>query len=148
MEESVGTADAGGDGWRQVQGRETLIAELGKLSSLFTPVSAAMALMIRSSAEQIQRYKSEQAEITRMLEEDQERPGEHEPSSCRHSRNKSRSRLQEKNRKTKILTSPKQSPTICWMAFVHNTLAPLLRAGDSGEANRYTSLTPLPRASR
>ena len=33
------------------------------------PSHRAMALMIRSSAQQIQRFKSEQAEITRMLEE-------------------------------------------------------------------------------
>jgi transposase len=42
---------------------------LGKISGLFGSLSPAMALMIRSSAQQIQRYKSEQAEITRVLEE-------------------------------------------------------------------------------
>jgi len=56
-------------GGGKYKGRQTLIEELGKLSSLLGPVSAAMALMIRSSAQQIQRHKSEQAEITRMLEE-------------------------------------------------------------------------------
>jgi transposase len=56
-------------GGGKYKGRQTLIAQLGTLSNLFRPVSPAMALMIRSSAEQIQRYKREQAEISRMLEE-------------------------------------------------------------------------------
>jgi transposase len=56
-------------GGGKYKGRQTLIEELAKLSSLFRPISAAMALMIRSSAEQIQRLKREQAQISRMLEE-------------------------------------------------------------------------------
>jgi transposase len=50
------------------KGRQALIGELGKLSSLFSSVSAAMALMIRNSAEQIQRLKREQTDISRMLQ--------------------------------------------------------------------------------
>ena len=50
------------------KGRQRLIGELGKLSSLFRPVSTAMALMMRNSAEQIQRLKREQADISRMLQ--------------------------------------------------------------------------------
>jgi transposase len=56
-------------GGGRYKGRQTLIGELGKISSLFGSLSPAMALMIRNSAQQIQRYKSEQAEITRVLEE-------------------------------------------------------------------------------
>jgi transposase len=56
-------------GGGKYKGRQALIGELGKLSSLFSPVSPAMALMIRSSAEHIQRLKREQANISRMLEE-------------------------------------------------------------------------------
>lgn len=56
-------------GGGKYKGRQTLIGELGKISSLFASLSPAMALMIRSSAQQIQRYRSEQAEMTRVLEQ-------------------------------------------------------------------------------
>lgn len=49
--------------------REKLIQQLRRLAPSLPPISAAMALLIRSSAQQIQRLKAEQAEITKMLEE-------------------------------------------------------------------------------
>jgi len=55
-------------GGGKYKGRQNLIEQLHKLAGVFTSVSAPMALMIRSSAEQIQRFKREQAEITKMLE--------------------------------------------------------------------------------
>jgi len=56
-------------GGGKYKGREKLIQQLRILAPSLPPVSAAMALLIRSSAQQIQRLKAEQAEITKMLEE-------------------------------------------------------------------------------
>jgi len=50
------------------KGRGKLIQELRKLAGSLQPVSLALALLIRSSAQQIQWFKREQSEITRMLE--------------------------------------------------------------------------------
>jgi len=55
-------------GGGKYKGRDKLIQQLRKLAGSFAPVSPAMALLIRSSAQQIQRFKAEQAEITRMVE--------------------------------------------------------------------------------
>jgi transposase len=55
-------------GGGKYKGREKLIEQLRTLAGSFPAVSAAMALLIRSSAQQIERCKAEQAEITRMLE--------------------------------------------------------------------------------
>ena len=55
-------------GGGKYKGRDKLIQQLRKLAGSFAPVSAALALLIRSSAQQIERFKAEQAEITKMLE--------------------------------------------------------------------------------
>ena len=55
-------------GGGKYKGREKLIEQLRTLAGSFPAVSPAMALLIRSSAQQIERCKAEQAEITRMLE--------------------------------------------------------------------------------
>lgn len=55
-------------GGGKYKGREKLIEQLRKLAGSFPAVSPAMALLIRSSAQQIERFKTEQAEITRMLD--------------------------------------------------------------------------------
>jgi transposase len=55
-------------GGGKYKGRDNLIRQLQKLSGCFAPVSPALALLIRSSAQQIERFKAEQAEITKMLE--------------------------------------------------------------------------------
>ena len=55
-------------GGGKYKGRENLIEQLQMLTESFTPVSPAMQLLIRSSAQQIQRLKTEQAEIVKMLE--------------------------------------------------------------------------------
>jgi transposase len=55
-------------GGGKYKGRDKLIQQLRILAGSFAPVSPAMALLIRSSAQQIQRLKAEQAEITKMLE--------------------------------------------------------------------------------
>lgn len=56
-------------GGGKYKGREKLIQQLRTLAGSLPPVSAAIALLIRNSAQQIQRLKAEQAEITKMLEE-------------------------------------------------------------------------------
>lgn len=50
------------------KGRRELIQELRKVMSSFQPASESMALLLSSSAHQIQRLKGEQQDITRMLE--------------------------------------------------------------------------------
>jgi len=55
-------------GGGKYKGREKLIEQLQRLSERFSPVSPAMELLIRISAQQIQRLKAEQAEIIKMLE--------------------------------------------------------------------------------
>jgi len=55
-------------GGGKYKGREKLIEQLRTLAGSFPAVSAAMALLLRSSTQQIERFKAEQAEITRMLE--------------------------------------------------------------------------------
>ena len=55
-------------GGGKYKGRDKLIQQLRKLAGSFAPVSAALVLLIRSSAQQIERFKAEQAEITKMLE--------------------------------------------------------------------------------
>jgi transposase len=57
-----------GMGGGKYKGRDQLIQQLSKLAGRFPAVSPAIALLIRNSAQQIQRFKAEQAEITRMLE--------------------------------------------------------------------------------
>lgn len=56
-------------GGGKYKGRKKLIEQLLRLAPSLLPISAAMALLIRSSAQQIRRLKTEQAEITKMLEE-------------------------------------------------------------------------------
>ena len=51
------------------KGRRALIQELRKVISSFQSVSKAMALLLSTSAHQIQRLKEEQLDIVRMLEE-------------------------------------------------------------------------------
>jgi hypothetical protein len=50
------------------KGRGELIAELQQAAESFPSISAGMALVIRSSAQQIQRFKEEQSELLRMLD--------------------------------------------------------------------------------
>ena len=51
------------------KGRHALIQELRKVAANVKPVTPAMALMIQSSAGQIERFKREQRDITKMLDE-------------------------------------------------------------------------------
>jgi hypothetical protein len=51
------------------KGRHTLIQELRKVTANLKPVTPGMALMIQSSAGQIERFKREQRDITKMLDE-------------------------------------------------------------------------------
>jgi transposase len=55
-------------GGGSLKGRCELIQELRKVMSSFQPASEAMALLLSSSAHQIQRLKEEQQDIERMLE--------------------------------------------------------------------------------
>jgi hypothetical protein len=55
-------------GGGSLKGRCELIPELRKVMSSFQPASEAMALLLSSSAHQIQRLKEEQQDIERMLE--------------------------------------------------------------------------------
>ena len=50
------------------KGRRELIQELRKVMGSFQPASESMALLLRTSAHQIQRFKEEQQDIERMLE--------------------------------------------------------------------------------
>jgi transposase len=50
------------------KGRLSMIQELRKVAATMHPVTPAMALMIRTSAGQIERLKREQSEITKMLD--------------------------------------------------------------------------------
>ena len=50
------------------KGRGQLIAELREAAGSFPSISAGIALVIRGSAQQIQRFKEEQSELVRMLE--------------------------------------------------------------------------------
>jgi transposase len=50
------------------KGRGQLIAELREAAGSFPSISAGIALVIRGSAQQIQRFKEEQGELVRMLE--------------------------------------------------------------------------------
>jgi transposase len=63
-EEQLLEATGGG----KYKGRNTLIQQLQKLAGSFATVAPAMALLIRSSAQQIQQLKAEQAEITKKLD--------------------------------------------------------------------------------
>jgi len=51
------------------KGRHALIQELRKVAANVKPVTPGMALMIQSSAGQIDRFKREQRDITKMLDE-------------------------------------------------------------------------------
>jgi transposase len=55
-------------GGGKYKGRQKLIEQLRTLAGSFPTVSPAMALLIRTGAQQIQRLKAEQTEIIRMLE--------------------------------------------------------------------------------
>jgi len=50
------------------KGRDELIAELREAAESFPSISAGIGLVIRSSAQQIQRFKEEQSELVRMLD--------------------------------------------------------------------------------
>jgi transposase len=61
-----GMLEAMGGG--RYKGRRELIEELRKVAGSFPALSPGMALMIRGSAHQIERFKREQIELTRMLD--------------------------------------------------------------------------------
>ena len=51
------------------KGRLSMIQELRKVAAIVKPVTPAMALMIQESAGQIERFKRDQSDITKMLDE-------------------------------------------------------------------------------